>query len=113
MNRSAEDPAGNPFRSVLGVTAGVLVLALFVAGLRSYRDLSVQQARQQILTERIVDARVRIGALEQQINLLRTDPGTLERVAREDLGMARPGDIVVRLEPADEVESQVEEPGSD
>jgi cell division protein FtsB len=102
VNRSAEDTVDKPFRSFLGVTAGILVLALFVAGLRSYRDLSVQRSRQQALQAKIADTKVRIEVLETQIDLLRTDPGTLERVAREDLGMARPGDIVVRLEPDDE-----------
>lgn len=100
MNRSTEDTASKPFRSILGVTAGILVLALFVAGLGSYRDLSVQRARQQSLAGKISDSKVRIEAFERQIELLRTDPGTLEKVAREDLGMARPGDIVIRLEPA-------------
>lgn len=110
MNRSAEDPAGKPFRSVLGVTAGILVLALFVAGLRSYRDLAVQRTRQQALAAKVADSKVRIEALERRIDLLRTDPGTLERVAREDLGMARPGDIVIRLDSPEtaEADSSVE-----
>jgi cell division protein FtsB len=94
---------------VLGATAAILVLALFVAGLRSYRDLSVQRARQAALVERIADTKVRIEQLEQQIELLKTDPGTLERVAREDLGMTRPGDIVIRVKPV-ESEEQTESP---
>lgn len=104
MNRSAEDPVAQPFRSVLGVMAAILVLALFVAGLRSYSDLSVQRARQAALADNIADTKLRIAALEHQIQLLRTDPGTLERVAREDLGMVRPGDIVVRLDSAETAE---------
>lgn len=79
------------------MVAAVLVLTLFVAGLRSYRDLAVQRARQAELVERITDAKVRIKQLETEIELLRTDPGTLERVAREDLGMVRPGDIVIKV----------------
>ena len=101
MNQSAASPVAGSFRSVLGVVAVVLVLALFVAGLRSYRDLSVQRARQVALVDRIADTKLRIEQLEREIELLRTDPGTLERVAREDLGMTRPGDIVVRVVPVE------------
>ena len=101
MNQSAATPVAGSFRSVLGVVAAVLVLALFVAGLRSYRDLSVQRARQVALVDRIADTKLRIEQLEREIELLRTDPGTLERVAREDLGMTRPGDIVVRVVPVE------------
>ena len=97
MSQSATSPATGSFRSVLGVVAALLVLTLFVAGLRSYRDLAVQRARQAELVERISDTEVRIRQLETEIELLRTDPGTLERVAREDLGMARPGDIVIKV----------------
>jgi len=101
VNQSAASPVAGSFRSVLGVVAVVLVLALFVAGLRSYRDLSVQRARQVALVDRIADTKLRIEQLEREIELLRTDPGTLERVAREDLGMTRPGDIVVRVVPVE------------
>lgn len=83
---------------MLAAAAAILVLALFVAGLRSYRELAVQRARQEALVSRISESRARIESLERQIELLRSDPGTLERFAREELGMAKPGDIVVRLE---------------
>ena len=108
MNRATEDPVARPFRSILAATAAILVLALFVAGLRSYRDLAVQRARQEALQSRIAESKERIESLELEIELLRSDPGTLERVAREDLGMTRPGDIVVRLD--DESDAPADDP---
>jgi cell division protein FtsB len=36
-----------------------------------------------------------------QINDLRNDPKTIERLAREKLGYARPDETVVRFEPAE------------
>ena len=101
MNRPAVEPVAKPFRSILGVMAAILVAALFVAGMRSYRDLAVQRARESSLESRLAETRLRIEELERRIDLLRTDPGTLEKIAREDLGMARPGDLVVRLDAVD------------
>ena len=101
MNRSAGGLADRSFRSALGAVAAILVVALFIAGLRSYRDLAVHRARQAALTEKITKTKLRIEQLEQDIELLRSDHGTLERFAREDLGMTRPGDIVIRIPEAE------------
>jgi cell division protein FtsB len=38
--------------------------------------------------------------LEREIQALRTDPAAIGRVARDDLGMVAPGEIVLKLEPA-------------
>jgi cell division protein FtsB len=37
------------------------------------------------------------GELKQTIMLLRSDPATIERIARDELGMVKPGDIVYRF----------------
>ena len=99
MNQPATDASRRRFRSFLGATATILVFVLLVAGLRSYRDLAAQRAREAALEGRISAADERIDALRRDIELLSSDEATLERVAREDLGMARPGDIVVKLIP--------------
>jgi cell division protein FtsB len=41
----------------------------------------------------------RVETLEFEINALETDPFALERAIREDLELARPGEIVVRFAP--------------
>ena len=38
--------------------------------------------------------------LQAQIDALRNDPKTVERLAREKLGYARPDETVIRFEPA-------------
>jgi len=100
VNRSSSSPVDHSFRSFLGATAAILLVALFVAGLRSYRDLSRQRIQQSALLRKIAETELRIEELESRIELLRSDPGTLEKVAREDLGMVRPGDIVLKLGPS-------------
>jgi cell division protein FtsL len=37
------------------------------------------------------------GALEQDVKDLKTDPQTIERIAREELGQARPGEVIIKL----------------
>ncbi|HYL62409.1 MAG TPA: septum formation initiator family protein [Candidatus Methylomirabilis sp.] len=35
--------------------------------------------------------------LEQQVKDLKTDPKVIERIARDDLGLARPGETIIRI----------------
>ena len=99
MNRPA---AARPdsLRAVL--RAGVLLaLALpAVASVKSHRDLAAARARQRALETSIEATRGRIAALRGKIVRLRDDPATLERLAREELGLVRPHDLVIEL-PAD------------
>jgi cell division protein FtsB len=38
-------------------------------------------------------------ALEQTVNALKTDPKEIERIAREDMGLARQGEYIFKLSP--------------
>jgi cell division protein FtsB len=98
VTRPTAHPVAGSFRVVLVTAATFLSLALMVTGMRSYRDLAVQRAREASLEVKIGEAEERIRTLERSIELLAADPGTLERIAREDLGMVMPGDVVLRLE---------------
>ena len=37
--------------------------------------------------------------LADHVNALRTDPKTIERIAREEMGLARPGEMIFKLPP--------------
>jgi cell division protein FtsB len=93
----AGDSTGS-FRFVLGTAALLLVAALAVAGIQSYRDLVLRWSREADLERQIRETDERIEELNRTVELLRSDPATLEKVARETLGMSRPGDVVVLLE---------------
>lgn len=95
-----ETPAptrSDSFRPVLGLSVILFVAVLAIAAWRSYHDLSAARQREKLLETRILETRERIEDLHGRIERLRSDPGTLERLAREDLGMVRPGDVVVEL----------------
>jgi cell division protein FtsB len=65
------------------------------AGVRTYRELDRQlEAAQQ----RAGALRHELEALEQEAERLQRDPLAIETAIREDLGLARPGEIIVRVE---------------
>lgn len=102
--RPEDDHQGTSRRGLLGAAALVLALLFGIAGLQSWRDLSVARARSHELETRVEATETRIEGLKERIHRLESDPRALERLAREELGLVRPGDLVVVLpeEPAGE-----------
>jgi len=37
------------------------------------------------------------AALEQEVRELRTDPHKIEKIARDELGLARPGEVIIKI----------------
>lgn len=48
------------------------------------------------------------AALEQETKDLKSDPRLIEKIARDDLGLARPGEIIIRI-PQEQQEQQQEQ----
>jgi len=96
----AEEPARtDSFRPILCAAVLLFVAVLAMAGTKSYRDLEAARLHKQQLETRVQQTRDEIARLHSRIERLRKDPGTLERLAREDLGMVKPGDVVIELPP--------------
>ena len=64
------------------------------SGLLATRTASRQQAR---LAERIAALKGENDVLREQVRRLKEDPGIIEEIAREDLGLIRPGEHVFIL----------------
>lgn len=93
-------PAGRPVprRERLGMAAVLLLAAgLAVFGVRE--SFRVWHMRQEIRTlERTTqDLAGRQKQLEAEAARLRTDPGYIEKLAREEMGMVREGDRVLKF----------------
>ena len=91
----------------LRVVGGALLLLLF-AGLTVYGWQGVVRLRQmhdqlQALEQENVTVRREAERLAQVIDRLRNDPAYLERIAREERGMVRPGETVLKFPPKDKV----------
>jgi cell division protein FtsB len=60
-----------------------------------------QRQRALELAREIEDIRAENVRLAAEIRALRTDPRAIERIAREQLGLARPGETVFLIRDAD------------
>ena len=75
----------------------VLLGLLATAGVKSFRDLKAARDLEADLEQRIAASQSRIRVLSDYVRMIEEDPLTLERLAREDLGMVKPGDVVIVL----------------
>ncbi|MGC2234197.1 MAG: septum formation initiator family protein, partial [Candidatus Acidiferrum sp.] len=49
------------------------------------------------------------AALDQERQALKSDPRLIEKIARDDLGLARPGEIIIRIPQEQEQQLQQEQ----
>jgi cell division protein FtsB len=84
--------------SVLAIIA-LVVGSLF--GDRGILQLMAQRQRSLELAHEIEEIRAENLRLAAEIRALRTDPRAIERIAREQLGLARPGETVFLIRDAD------------
>jgi cell division protein FtsB len=78
----------------------IAVIALVVGSLfgdRGILQLLRQRQRTEVLAREIEQLREENRALAEDIVSLRRDPAAVERLAREELGLARPGESVFVL----------------
>jgi cell division protein FtsB len=89
--------------ALLGLAAAAfLLLKLFLSLLLSdmgiFTLFDLHRTRSDLQQE-ISDLREKNAALTDQVHALRSDPVYIEALAREELGMVRPGEQVYRLVP--------------
>ena len=75
----------------------IAIIALVVGSLfgdRGILQLIAQRQRALDLAREIEEIRAENVRLAAEIHALRTDPRAVERIAREELGLARPGETV-------------------
>jgi cell division protein FtsB len=83
-------------RQILGLALFALLLHDvfgthgFIAMRRTQKE--IEQIREQI--GKINDQN---KSLTEQVNSLKTDPKSIERIAREEMGLARPGEMIFKL----------------
>jgi cell division protein FtsB len=84
------------------VVVGLVVLAVFLLIGMCYLPLIQENTRMRAevlkLEQRLKTEQERSEQLQAQIGALRNDPKTVERLAREKLGYARPDETVIRFE---------------
>lgn len=87
-------------RVVLAAFAGLALFALVVnelVGESGYLARRQQHRQIQTLTEEIEKLKQENQQLGQRIRALRSDPSAIEELAREQLHLARPGEVIVTI----------------
>ncbi len=81
----------------------ILVLALFallvhdIFGAHGFIAMRKTQKEIEQIREQIGKLNNENKSLSGQVNSLKTDPRAIERIAREEMGLARPGEIIYKL----------------
>ncbi len=87
---------------MIGVGLILVLLFLAKAGTENYSGLAELADREAELEIELEEARLRVESLRRRVVLMQDDPAELERLAREELGLVRPGDTVVVLPRTDD-----------
>ena len=86
------------------VVIGLIVLAVLLLIGMCYLPLIQENTRYRAkilkLDQQLQTEQKKSEQLQAQIDALQNDPKTVERLAREKLGYAKPGETVIRFEPA-------------
>ena len=83
-----------PFSLMVMAVMIVPTLVLDEQGLPRYRELRSELGELRDSNEELVRE---IAGLKTQIEALRSDPGYIERIARDELGMVRPDELVFQF----------------
>ena len=81
----------------------ILVLALLVLGIHdvfgAHGYLAMRRSEKQIeqLRGEIDRLNRENQDLSQNVNSLKSDPSTIEKIAREEMGLARPGEMIFKM----------------
>ncbi len=92
---------------LIGMAAAVVLAGLaFQAG--EYGTLDWLKLRSQLAEERraVRELERQLDSLQRRAHSLETDPATQERAAREQFGMIRKGELLYRLVPNVDVETE-------
>ncbi len=74
-----------------------ILLLLVISGIQSYQDLAAAEHRWAELQGRIERVQTTIHHLERDVSSLQNNQQTVERVARQELGLVREGEIVLMV----------------
>lgn len=87
-------------RVLLLAASGAAAVLLLTYGGQSLTRVWQMKHEVESLEREIATLRAETGRLTAVVNRLRTDPDFIEQVAREDLGLVKPGERVLKLPPS-------------
>ena len=87
-------------RGLITAALGAATVLTLTYGGQSLARVWQMKHEVESLEREIVTLRAETGRLTATVNRLRTDPDFIEQVAREDLGLVKPGERILKLPPS-------------
>jgi cell division protein FtsB len=101
LNKKAAREKIQPLLRLYGpALIGLLVLVLVVHDIfGAHGYLAMRRTQQEIkkVTKDLDQLNKENLELEQEVRELKTDPHKIERIARDELGLARPGEVIIKI----------------
>ncbi len=101
LNKTGASEKITPFLRHYGpVLLALLVLVLVVHDIfGTHGYLAMRRTQQEIkrVTADIEQLNKENLQLEQEVKELKTDPHKIEKIARDELGLARPGEVIIKI----------------
>ena len=82
---------------IVGAAVSVLALALVAYGSSGLLRVWQMKREVEMLEREIVTLRGETEDLARSVDRLRSDPETIEKIAREEFGLVRPGERVLKF----------------
>ena len=88
------------WRALRAATLAVIALAILGFGGQSLGRLWNMKREVDGLEREIAALRVETDRVSASVTRLRSDPDSIEQIAREELGLIKPGDRILKLPPS-------------
>ena len=98
-------PVGRRVLILVVVTAAFLVLIAAATGDRGYLEMLRRRVAHEDLAKQVSALKAENETLLAEIAALKRDPLVIEKLAREKLGYARPGEVIYLLPPKPETQA--------
>ena len=82
--------------AIILLATAVLCLSVYW---RTDSEMKNAIAKREAAAQKVEELKIETGRLEHEVKLLETDKEFIESIARRNLGLVRPGDIVIKVEP--------------
>lgn len=82
-------------RALLVIASLLVIVSLF---LPQYKKLKQSRAEIDTLQSQVTEQKMALARQTREVNLLKTDPGYLETIARDRLDLMKEGETVFRIE---------------
>ncbi len=95
----------NSHRLIDGLIAMIILSAAALcvsAYWRTGEEIEAAISKNQAAAQRVEDLKIETERLANEVKLLKTNPRFIESIARQNLGLVRPGDVVIKVNSEEE-----------